>query len=41
MRTSLHSGIAAITECIVIGLFMAGAAIVAMASAAAPFKLHY
>jgi hypothetical protein len=39
MRERLHAGIAAVAECFVIGVFIAGAALVAAAAALAPCKL--
>jgi hypothetical protein len=39
MRRSLYAGIAAVAECFLIGVFVAGAAVAAIASAVAPFEL--
>jgi hypothetical protein len=39
MSARLYSGIAAVAECFVIGAFIAGAALVAVAAALAPCKL--
>ncbi len=40
MRSSLNTGIATIAECFLIGMFIAGTAVAAIASAVAPFELR-